>query len=35
LQAAAPVIAPLVKEKKLQVVGGIYNLSTGRVEFLS
>jgi len=35
LQTAGPVIAPLVREKKLLVVGGIYDLSTGGVEFLS
>jgi len=35
LQTAAPVIAPLVEEKKVEVVGAFYDLSTGRVEFLS
>jgi carbonic anhydrase len=35
LQTAEPVIAPLVKEKKVEVVGALYDLSTGRVEFLS
>jgi len=35
LQTAEPVIAPLVKEKKIEVVGARYDLSTGRVEFLS
>jgi carbonic anhydrase len=35
LKAAGPVIAPLVEEKKVEVVGGLYDLRTGRVEFLS
>jgi carbonic anhydrase len=35
LQTAEPVIAPLVTEKKVQVIGALYDLSTGRVEFLS
>ncbi len=35
LQTAEPVIAPLVKEKKVEVVGALYDLSTGRVKFLS
>jgi carbonic anhydrase len=35
LQTAEPVIAPLVKEKKVEVVGALYDLSTGRVGFLS
>jgi carbonic anhydrase len=35
LQTAEPVIAPLVKEKKVEVVGALYDLSTGRVNFLS
>jgi len=35
LQTAEPVIAPLVKEKKVKVVGALYDLRTGRVEFLS
>jgi Carbonic anhydrase len=35
LQTAEPVIAPLAKEKKVEVVGALYELSTGRVEFLS
>jgi carbonic anhydrase len=34
LQTAEPVIAPLVKEKKVEVVGALYDLSTGRIEFL-
>jgi carbonic anhydrase len=35
LQTAEPVIAPLVKEKKVEVVGALYDLGTGRIEFLS
>jgi carbonic anhydrase len=35
LQTAEPVIAPLVKEKKAEVIGALYDLRTGRVEFLS
>jgi carbonic anhydrase len=35
LKTAGPVIAPLVKEKKVEVVGASYDLRTGRVEFLS
>jgi len=35
LKAAGPVIAPLVEEKKVEVVGALYDLRTGRVEFLS
>ena len=35
LKAAGPVIAPLVEEKKVEVVGALYELRTGRVEFLS
>jgi carbonic anhydrase len=35
LKSAGPVIAPLVEEKKVEVVGASYDLRTGRVEFLS
>jgi carbonic anhydrase len=35
LKTAGPVIAPLVEEKKVEVVGALYDLRTGRVEFLS
>jgi carbonic anhydrase len=35
LKTAGPVIAPLVEEKKIEVVGAFYELRTGRVEFLS
>jgi carbonic anhydrase len=35
LKTAGPVIAPLVEEKKIQVVGAFYDLRTGRIEFLS
>jgi carbonic anhydrase len=35
LKTAGPVIAPLVEEKKVEVVGALYELRTGRVEFLS
>lgn len=34
LRDASPVIAGLVRERKLQVVGGVYDLSTGRVTML-
>jgi carbonic anhydrase len=34
LQNATPILADLVKEKKLAVAGGIYHLATGRVEIL-
>jgi carbonic anhydrase len=35
LKTAGPVIAPLVEEKKVGVIGALYELRTGRVEFLS
>jgi carbonic anhydrase len=35
LQTAEPVIAPLVKEKKVEVAGALYDLLTGQAEFLS
>jgi carbonic anhydrase len=34
LRTAGPVIGPLVEEKKVKVVGALYDLRTGRVEFL-
>jgi carbonic anhydrase len=34
LKTAGPVIAPLVEEKKVAVIGALYDLRTGRVEFL-
>lgn len=35
LKHAAPLLSKLVAEKKLKIVGGVYNLSTGRVELLT
>lgn len=35
LKDAAPILKPLVDEKKIRVVGGVYELKTGRVELLS
>jgi carbonic anhydrase len=35
LQNSSPVILPLRKENKVKVVGAIYDLRSGRVEFLS
>jgi carbonic anhydrase len=34
LRTASPVVAGLIRERKLDVVGGIYDLSTGRVSML-
>jgi carbonic anhydrase len=34
LRTSSPVIAGLVRERKLQVVGGVYDLSTGRVTMI-
>jgi carbonic anhydrase len=34
LRQSSPVIAGLIREKKLEVVGGVYDLSTGRVTML-
>jgi carbonic anhydrase len=31
LSEASPLIAPMVKEKKLKIVAGVYDLATGRV----
>jgi len=35
LEHAAPIIGKLVAEKKLRIVGGVYNLATGRVDMLA
>ena len=35
LQKSEPILAPLVREKRLMVVGGVYDLTTGLVEFLA
>lgn len=35
LKAATPIIDKAVAEKKVRIVGGVYNLSTGRVDVLS
>ncbi|MDQ2674113.1 MAG: carbonic anhydrase, partial [Chloroflexota bacterium] len=35
LRRAAPILADLVSDGKLDVVGGVYDLATGRVELLS
>jgi carbonic anhydrase len=35
LKTAGPVIAPLVEGKKVEVVGALYDLSTGRIQFLA
>jgi carbonic anhydrase len=35
LQNSSPVISPLLKENKIRVVGAIYDLRSGRVEFLT
>src|SRR6202047_2454007 len=35
LRNAEPVLADLVKQNRLRVVGGLYDLATGRVEVLS
>jgi carbonic anhydrase len=35
LKTLEPVIAPLVKEGRVKVVGGLYDLKTGKVELLS
>ena len=34
LKAAGPILSKAVEERKLKIVGGIYNLDTGRVDFL-
>ncbi len=34
LRSSEPVLAPMVKEGKVKVVGGYYNLGTGKVEIL-
>jgi carbonic anhydrase len=35
LQTSEPILAGLVKEGRLAVVGGIYDLATGEVEILA
>jgi carbonic anhydrase len=35
LKTAAPIIDKAVAEKKVRIVGGVYNLDDGRVELLS
>ena len=35
LKSAAPILAQFVDDKKLRIVGGIYELKTGRVELLA
>ncbi|MBV8587280.1 MAG: carbonic anhydrase [Verrucomicrobia bacterium] len=35
LQTSSPVLAPLVEQNKLKVVGGIYDLTTGKVNLIS
>lgn len=34
LASAGPVLAPMVREGKLKIVGGVYDLASGRVEFI-
>jgi carbonic anhydrase len=35
LQTAEPILSEAVNQKKLKVVGGVYNLKTGKVELVS
>jgi carbonic anhydrase len=35
LKAATPIISAAVAEKKINVVGGVYNLADGRVDLVS
>ena len=35
LRAAGPILSEAVSQKKLRVVGGVYDLSTGKVELVS
>jgi carbonic anhydrase len=35
LQTAEPILAGLVKENRVKVVGGIYDLASGKVAILS
>ena len=35
LKATAPIRKTAVEEKKIRIVGGIYKLASGRVEFLA
>lgn len=32
LMRAAPILSQLVAEKKIRIVGGVYNLETGKVD---
>ncbi len=34
LKRAQPILAQKVKDKKLEIVGGVYELATGRVKLL-
>ena len=35
LKSTAPILKSFVDDKKIRVVGGVYELKTGRVELLS
>ncbi|MBV8214622.1 MAG: carbonic anhydrase, partial [Verrucomicrobia bacterium] len=35
LQAADPILSDAVNQKKLKVVGGVYDLNTGKVELVN
>ena len=35
LQMSGPILSEGVREKKLKIVGGVYDLRTGRVELVS
>jgi carbonic anhydrase len=35
LQTAEPILSEAVNQKKIKVVGGVYNLKTGKVELVS
>ena len=35
LQTAEPILSEAVNQKKLKVVGGVYDLKTGKVELVS
>jgi carbonic anhydrase len=35
LKSAAPILKSFADDKKIRVVGGVYELKTGRVELLS
>ncbi len=34
LQNSTPILRKLVQEKKLRVVGGVYDLNTGRIDLI-